>query len=98
MTDTVQTNQAEQADRAERAKLTGTVRSKSGDKTISVVVDRLVKHPQYGKYMKRRTTVAVHDPKNEAGVGDIVEITFCRRLSKSKSWRLAQVVRRSVAR
>jgi len=72
----------------------GTVRSISGRNTINVSVDRLVKHPRYGKYVRRRTRLAVHDPKDLAGVGDVVEIVPCRRLSKTKSWRLVRVVRR----
>ena len=80
----------------QRAK-TGVVSSTGGDKTIHVVVENLVKHPQYGKYVRRRTKVAVHDPANTAGLGDLVEIVPCRRMSKSKSWRLLSVVRRGVA-
>jgi small subunit ribosomal protein S17 len=71
----------------------GVVTSKSADKTIRVEINVLVKHPQYGKYMKRRTRLAVHDPENRAQKGDIVEISPCRRLSKNKSWRLVKVVR-----
>ena len=77
--------------------MSGLVRSISGDKTISVTVTTLVKHPRYGKYVRRRTKVAVHDPANTAGVGDVVEIVASRRISKSKSWRLVRVVRRSTA-
>ncbi len=73
----------------------GTVRSISGEKTISVVVDKMVKHPMYGKYVRRRTKLAVHDPETTARVGDCVEIVPCRRLSKNKSWRLVKIVRRS---
>jgi len=75
----------------------GVVSSISGEKTISVAVNRLVKQPRYGKFIRRRTKLSVHDPDNEAGVGDVVEIVPCRRLSKTKSWRLLQVVRRSVS-
>ena len=76
-----------------RAKV-GMVRSISGDKTISVIVNVLVKHPRYGKYVRRRTKLAAHCPANDAEVGDLVEIVPCRRLSKSKSWRMVKVVRR----
>jgi len=75
----------------------GVVRSISGDKTISVMVNTLVKHRRYGKYVRRRTKLTTHDPDNQAGVGDLVEIVQCRRLSRSKAWRLVRVVRRSVA-
>jgi small subunit ribosomal protein S17 len=76
--------------------LTGVVASKSGSNTISVVIGRLVKHPTYGKFLRRRTRLAVHDPSNAAGVGDLVEIVPCRRISKTKSWRLVKVVRKAV--
>ena len=79
---------------AERARV-GQVMKISGKQTISVVIESLVSHPRYGKYMKRRTRLAVHDPENTAGVGDVVEIVPCRRLSKNKSWRLRHVVRRA---
>ncbi len=72
---------------------TGLVTSTGGDKTIRVAVDSLVKHPRYGKYIRRRTKLAVHDPKNTAQLGDMVEIVPSRRLSKSKAWRLVRVVR-----
>ena len=72
---------------------TGMVTSKSTDKTIHVQIDALVKEPRYGKYMRRRTKLAVHDPSNAAKEGDLVEIVPCRRLSKTKSWRLVRVVR-----
>ena len=74
---------------------TGVVQKISGKQTISVTIETLVKHPQYGKYMRRCTKLAVHDAACVAGVGDLVEIVPCRRLSKNKSWRLTQVVRRS---
>jgi small subunit ribosomal protein S17 len=75
----------------------GVVSSTGGDKTIRVVVHSLVKHPMYGKIMRRSTKVAVHDPQNAAGLGDLVEITPCRRISKSKSWRLLRVLRKATA-
>lgn len=73
---------------------TGKVRSVSGAKTVSVVLENLVKHAQYGKYLRRRSHVAVHDPQQLAQVGDVVEIVPCRPISKSKSWRLVRIVRR----
>ena len=71
----------------------GVVTSAGGDKTISVAVNELVRHPRYGKYIRRRTKLAVHDPQDSAVVGDIVEVTPCRPISKSKSWRLVRIVR-----
>ncbi len=76
-----------------RGGATGVVTSVSGAKTVVVTVNRLVKHPLYGKYMRRRTKLAVHDANGEAKVGDTVDILPCRPMSKTKSWRLARVVR-----
>ena len=73
-------------------KTIGKVVSIGGDKTARVIVQRLTKHPKYGKYVHRDTTLVVHDPRNAANVGDKVEITPCRPMSKAKSWRLVQVV------
>lgn len=70
--------------------------SKSGDKSIVCQIDYRVKHPQYGKFIKRRTKLGVHDPKNLAQVGDKVEITECRPISKTKSWRLVKIVEKAV--
>ena len=72
---------------------TGTVVSISGEKTIGVRVETLVKHELYGKYMRKRAKYAVHDPKCEAALGDIIEIAPCRPVSKRKSWRLVRVIR-----
>ncbi len=74
----------------------GVVVSKSGDKSVRVQIDYTVKHPMYGKYIKRRTKLGVHDPQNEAGVGDTVDVTECRPISKSKSWRLVKVVAKGI--
>lgn len=68
---------------------------KSGAKTIKVVVERKVKHPKYEKYMLRRTKLAVHDPKEQAREGDQVEITPCRPISKTKSWRLYRIIQKA---
>ena len=76
--------------------LTGVVISNCGDKSIKVAIDFKVRHPKYGKYVKRRTKLGVHDERNEAGVGDIVEVSMCRPHSKTKSWRLVNIVNRAV--
>ena len=76
--------------------LTGVVISNSGDKSIKVVIDFKVKHPKYGKYIKSRTKIGVHDEHNKSGVGDVAEITQCSPRSKTKSWRLVKVVQRAV--
>lgn len=72
---------------------TGVVDSISGSKTVRVLISNLVKHPLYGKYIKRRTKLLVHDANEEANVGDKVEVAPCRPLSKTKSWRLIRVVK-----
>ena len=71
---------------------TGTVVSNKMDKTISVLVERKVKHPIYGKFMRRSTKLMAHDEANECNEGDIVVIEASRPLSKNKSWRLQKVV------
>jgi len=72
--------------------LTGLVISRSGDKSVKVAIDYKIRHPKYGKYVRRRTKLGVHDERNQCGVGDLVEITQCRPISKSKSHRLIKVL------
>jgi len=72
--------------------VTGTVISSKMDKTISVCIERTVKHPFYGKYIRRSTKVMVHDEVNECNEGDVVIIESSRPLSKNKSWRLQKVL------
>ena len=71
----------------------GKVVSQSGVQTIKVRYQYSVKHPKYGKYMRRSTTLHTHDEKNEAKLGDVVEVTACRRMSKTKCWRLTRILR-----
>ncbi len=75
--------------------VTGVVISNSGDKSIKIAIDFKVRHPKYGKYVKRRSKLAVHDERNQAGVGDVVEVAQCRPHSKTKSWRLVRVVEKA---
>ena len=75
--------------------LTGRVVSNKMRKTIAVEIERLVKHPQYGKFVRRTTKLLAHDEKNEAREGDTVSITPCRPLSRHKSWRLLAIVERA---
>ncbi len=77
--------------------LTGTVVSSKMQKTVAVVVERLVKHPQYGKYVRRTTKLLAHDEGNVSRAGDLVSITECRPYSKRKAWRLVEVLRRAEA-
>lgn len=73
----------------------GQVTSHNRSKTIKVIVESLVKHPMYGKYIRTRTVCHVHDEANEARTGDTVEIAECRPYSKTKHWRLVRVVEKS---
>ena len=75
--------------------LTGRVTSNKMDKTITVVIDRLVKHPVYGKYVRRTTKLHAHDEHNECREGDVVTIRQCRPLAKTKAWTLVEVVARA---
>jgi small subunit ribosomal protein S17 len=72
--------------------LTGKVVSTGMEKTIAVFVERQVKHPLYGKYIRKSTKILAHDEMNECGDGDTVAIEECRPLSKNKSWRLQTVI------
>ncbi|MBC8481565.1 MAG: 30S ribosomal protein S17 [Planctomycetes bacterium] len=69
--------------------------SKSGNKSIKVAIESKVKHPKYGKYVKRVSTFGVHDEQNVSNIGDVVEVSQCRPYSKTISWRLVKVVKKS---
>ena len=85
------------AERGHRRREAGIVVSDKGDKTITVAVRTLVRHPGYGKYVRRSTRCRAHDEKNEARVGDRVEIMETRPISKTKRWRLVNVLERAPA-
>jgi len=75
--------------------LIGRVISDKMDKSITVLVERKVAHPIYGKYVKRSTKLHAHDENNECQMGDTVSIEECRPLSKTKAWRLVKVLERA---
>jgi small subunit ribosomal protein S17 len=77
-----------------RKRLVGLVVSDKMEKTIVVVVNRLVKHPTYKKYIRRRVKFTAHDEQNTAHLGDTVEIVQSRPLSRTKRWRLAKILER----
>ncbi len=77
--------------------LVGTVVSDKADKTVTVAVTRLVKHPRYGKYIRRTTKFHVHDPNASVQLGDTVQIAQCRPVSKTKSWRVSKLINRPEA-
>lgn len=84
-----------QTERAQRRQRTGRVVSDRMDKTITVAVDRQVKHPIYGKYITKTTKYMAHDESNDANIGDTVQIMSTRPLSKRKTWRLVEVLERA---
>lgn len=88
---------AAEAIKAERT-LTGRVVSAKMQKTVSVAVERLIKHPTYGKYVRRTTKLMAHDEAGECKEGDTVMIAPCRPLSRHKSWKLVKVIERAGAR
>jgi small subunit ribosomal protein S17 len=81
--------------RGNRRTAIGIVTSDKMNKTRRVEIPRLVKHPRYGKYIKRRTICKVHDENNESHTGDEVEIMESRPLSKTKNWRLMRIVKKA---
>ena len=78
-----------------RKETIGVVVSNKMDKSITVLVERKVKHPKYGKFIKRSSKFMAHDEKNECGMGDTVRIMETRPLSKNKCWRLVEIIERA---
>ena len=78
-----------------RKERVGKVVSNKMQKSITIAIDRKVKHPIYGKFMNKTTKLMAHDEKNEAGIGDVVKIMETRPLSKSKRWRLVEIVEKA---
>ncbi|NVJ51674.1 MAG: 30S ribosomal protein S17 [Gammaproteobacteria bacterium] len=75
--------------------LLGKVVSDKMDKSITVLIERQVKHPLYGKFIKRSTKVHAHDENNECGMGDVVRVVESRPLSKTKTWQLVEIVEKA---
>ena len=75
--------------------VTGKVVSNKMDKTITVLLERRVKHPVYGKYITRSSKLHAHDEENQCGIGDTVTVAESRPISKSKTWRLVEVIERA---
>jgi len=73
----------------------GRVTSNKMDKTVTIIIERLVKHALYGKYIRRSTKLHAHDADNACKEGDIVRVTECRPLSKTKNWRVVEIVARA---
>ncbi|MEC7801732.1 MAG: 30S ribosomal protein S17 [Verrucomicrobiota bacterium] len=81
--------------RNNRKELIGVVRSKTGDKSVKVVYEYKIPHPLYKKEIRRKTTVHVHDEKNDSNVGDKVKIMATRPISKLKRWRITEVLEKA---
>jgi small subunit ribosomal protein S17 len=83
-------------ERGMKRQLVGTVISDKMDRTVVVQVERMVKHRLYKKYIRRRLRLAAHDAKNDCGIGDTVRITESRPISKTKKWRVSEVLAKAV--
>jgi len=82
-------------ERNRRKSFVGLVESNKMEKTVTIKVQRIVKHPVYGKYVKRTTKLMAHDADNSCNIGDKVKITATRPLSKSKRWRVVEIIERA---
>ncbi len=89
------TEEAKKAETRGKRTVIGRVVSDKMDKTVSVAVERLIKHPAYGKYIRRTTKVLAHDENDECKSGDRVTISECRPVSKSKAWQVVSVVEKA---
>ena len=89
------TTETQAVQKKEQRTLTGAVTSDAMNKTVTVMIERRIKHPVYGKYITRSTKLHVHDENNECGMGDVVVIEQCRPMSKTKSWNLVKVVEKN---
>jgi small subunit ribosomal protein S17 len=82
----------ENAEQKTSRRIIGRVVSNKMNKSVTVSVERLVKHPVYGKYIRRTTKIVAHDEANECKEGDVVAISECRPISKTKAWRVVEIV------
>jgi small subunit ribosomal protein S17 len=80
---------------ATKRTLQGVVTSNAGDKSATIMIERKIKHPVYGKYVKRSSKIRLHDETNECNKGDTILIEECRPMSKTKSWKLVKVVEKA---
>jgi len=90
--------QQETVERNARKLREGVVVSDKMDKTVSVAIERMIKHPMYGKYIRRTSKVLAHDAQNECKEGDRVAISECRPVSRNKSWSVVGIVERAAGR
>jgi small subunit ribosomal protein S17 len=87
----------QQAEQVSRRRVVGRVVSSKMNKSVTVSVERLIKHPVYGKYIRRTTKYVAHDENNACKAGDVVAIVECRPISKTKAWRVVEIVSEGVA-
>jgi len=80
---------------ANKRTLQGVVTSSAGDKSATIMIERRIKHPIYGKFIKRSTKIHLHDEANECNKGDTILIEECRPMSKTKSWKLVKIVEKA---
>ncbi len=80
---------------ATKRTLQGVVTSNAGDKSATIMIERRIKHPLYGKFVKRSTKIRLHDETNECNEGDTILIEECRPMSKTKSWKLVKIVEKA---
>ena len=83
-------------ERGKKRQVSGTIVSNKMDKTVIVLVERMVKHPMYHKYIRRRSKFAAHDETNACNIGDKVKITESRPISRTKKWRVSEIVEKAV--
>lgn len=88
------TNEAAETAATKRT-LQGVVTSSAGDKSATIMIERRIKHPLYGKFIKRSTKIRLHDESNECNEGDTILIEECRPMSKTKSWKLVKIVEKA---
>ena len=87
--------QAAEVAAATKRTLQGVVTSNAGDKSATIMIERKIKHPVYGKYVKRSSKIRLHDETNECNKGDTILIEECRPMSKTKSWKLVKIVEKA---
>ena len=87
--------QATEAASTTKRTLQGVVTSNAGDKSATIMIERKIKHPVYGKYVKRSSKIRLHDETNECNKGDTILIEECRPMSKTKSWKLVKIVEKA---
>jgi small subunit ribosomal protein S17 len=93
-----QENQAETTGTANRRTMTGRVVSNKMQKTVAVAIERVVRHPVFGKYVRRTTRLLAHDEDSQCREGDLVSIVECRPISRHKAWRVSEILQRADAK